>query len=468
MPRLSGPHEGRHLIRCRRTAIGGSAAPRCDGQRDPPAPGQARLSRFAGIRIGQGVARHLIHQDEGIEDRCDPARLQRPDRLDHRGIRRRAAIDRSVVLTRHEARLPATDIRDPPRHRIAIGFMLLDHRLHLAGSAAQVVAEPRHNQADRPALWQFFTQRGDRGGEIRDAAGRIHVDRLLLAKCHGQVHLRRRQRIFARPRDQRDPLYRTRDVGQMARRARLRRPHHLEAELRHAVTELVQRQVLEHDIGRATISRRMRRSFHRNDLRIRQLGLRAAIDPHVQRQRRDLFPVRPDTAHPRDLAFAQRHRNAHCVAVGRRRGLRPGPLAAAGRRRGLGEPTCPDDMAADPHPAVNARDCATFTGARQPEPVDAADLDRLASGPKDALVDHPPQHGPRRAADRRHRQAQQRPADRPAQRHARSRKYQRRHELSLLKFETRHDPPGPRLRQRAFHDPVACVGVNERRRVICA
>ena len=54
------------------------------------------------------------------------------------------------------------------------------------------------------------------------------------------------------------------------------RPDHLEGELRQAVAEALQRQLLEDDVGGAAIGRRVARAFQRLDVRVGQLILGAA------------------------------------------------------------------------------------------------------------------------------------------------------------------------------------------------
>ena len=120
-------------------------------QRDPPAPRQRRLARGARPGIGQAVALDLIHQDERVEHHLFARCPDRPDRLDHRGIRRGAAVDRGTVHLRNllrrsprRSRPRATASR--PRHDcVCSTFGRTSQR-----RTAQVIAEPRHDQRHRP------------------------------------------------------------------------------------------------------------------------------------------------------------------------------------------------------------------------------------------------------------------------------------------------------------------------------
>ena len=163
------------------------------------------------------------------------------------------------------------------------------------------------------------------------------------------------------------------------RRAVLCRAHDLECELRHAVAELAQRKVFEHDIGRAAIGGRIGGPLDRRDLGIRRLVLRPCIDPHIKREGRHLFAVRPDTANARDLSLAQRHCKADGIAIGRRGRLRPRALTAPCGFGAFGKAAGPDHMTAQPHPPVQTRNRAALAGAGQTKAVHAANLDRFAA-----------------------------------------------------------------------------------------
>ena len=119
---------------------------------DPSSPrecGLARVGGVVGIGVRQAVAGRHVHQDERIEGHPQPARLHLLDGLHHREVGRRAAIDRPilVIAADEEGIGAAHGVHRPAGGGSRLGRDL-DTRAHLAGARAQIVAEPRHHEAD--------------------------------------------------------------------------------------------------------------------------------------------------------------------------------------------------------------------------------------------------------------------------------------------------------------------------------
>ena len=90
---------------------------------------------------------------------------------------------------------------------------------------------------------------------------------------------------------------------------------HLEGKLRHAVTEARCCQVLEHNIGKSAISRRIAGTLLRHHQAVGFLGLRAGIEAPGQAGDVKLFAIGPNAADAVDLAFAQGHREIRVIFV---------------------------------------------------------------------------------------------------------------------------------------------------------
>ena len=148
--------------------------PRRDRGRDPPAPGHDRLLART-IRIGQPIARQLLHQDERIKHRLAPRLRNGTQSFDDRPVRRRPAIDRPVVHPRDLDCGLSADARNRPGHFGAIDLVLLDLGLDRAAVDPQVAAEPGHDQRHRPDIRQLAPQNVHRGGEIRSSHRRVNI-----------------------------------------------------------------------------------------------------------------------------------------------------------------------------------------------------------------------------------------------------------------------------------------------------
>ena len=153
------PEESTNLVCRSGRSIRAAHASRCDRRRDPSPPWKSRLIRRPRPGIGKAVPRHLLHQDEGIEHHALAGGGHRPDRLDHRRVRRRPAIDRPPLVQGHDLSRAPRDARDRPRHAHAIQILLLDLGPYPAQPAAQIVSEPGHHQRDRRTARQLLAQR---------------------------------------------------------------------------------------------------------------------------------------------------------------------------------------------------------------------------------------------------------------------------------------------------------------------
>ena len=215
----------------------------------------------------------------------------------------------------------------------------------------------------------------------------------------------RGQRILPRAGHQRHGAHGAAHVGHGVRGGTLGRADHLERELRHAVAEAREVEVLDHHVGDAPVGGREARPLHRLDLGIGALRLVAGIDPQAQRGGVDLGPVGPDAPYGGDDALAQREREADGIGIARRRdaGLGRRPLAPAGRGGGdvLAEPRRPDHLPRDAVAPEKERDRRPLGRARKAEPLDPPGLHRLRARPHQALVDDAAERGAHGAPDHR-------------------------------------------------------------------
>ena len=195
----------------------------------------------------------------------------------------------------------------------------------------------------------------------------------------------------------------------------LRGAHHLERELRHAVAELLQRQILEHHIGRAAIGRHIARPLDGFHFRIGQLVLGASVDAHIEAVARDLAAVGPDAANAGDLALADGNREADRIAIVAHGGTRRA-LAAARNRNRFGKIGGPDHMPAHAHAPVDLGNRVALSRTGQAEAFDLPLLDRLGAVTHDALINRAAQCGPRQTAHGRRRDPQKRAAHRRTRR----------------------------------------------------
>ena len=209
---------------------------------------------------------------------------------------------------------------------------ILDLGPDAAFPAAQIIPEPGHHQGGRLQVRQFLAKRLGRHREIRLLGGGGDIGAAKAARRCLEAHRRRRQRIFPRAGDQRDPFDAKARHMFPPRHAGLFGTQHLEGELRHPVAIGCERNVLHHHIGRASIGRHPAHAFDGLDHRIGQLVIGAIVDPHVQVIRRHFLAIGPDPAHPRDLPLADRDGKAHRIAELGHLGLAAAALAATGGR----------------------------------------------------------------------------------------------------------------------------------------
>ncbi len=355
------------------------------------------------------------------------------DRLQHRPVRRRAAEQRPILDPAHDLRAEAVDPRHPPGHLPAVLLRLLHRRAQPAAVAAQVVAEPGHHQRHRGRGGQFGRQLIQRHDQIRLAAIVVHVrgDRAALAVA--DVDRRRGQRILARPRHQRHAANVERGRARDGRRGVDRPPHHLEVELRNAVAEWRQVEVLDHHIGGPAIGGRRLDPLDRRDQRIGQLVLGPLVQPPGDPVLVEPLPVRPDPADPRHLALAQRDREADRIAVFLDGLRRPAAALAAdaGLVHALEEVARPDHLPRHAVAPVDPRQGRALARTHHAEPLDAPGLDRLRPRAGQALVDHRPDRRADGLAERAARQPQHRAAEGSADRGARRGQQQGGHQRLL-------------------------------------
>jgi len=133
-------------------------------------------------------------------------------------------------------------------------------------------------------------------------------------------------------------------------------PDDLERKLRDRVAKHIQRQILEHNVGEATISRRIIRALDRFNNRIGRLIFAAEMDAMRHLRQIERFAIRPRPADARDLAFTQANSKRERVRIIRARNAWPA-FAAANlcRLRALLELSRPDHLARQPHAPVHQR-----------------------------------------------------------------------------------------------------------------
>ncbi len=398
-------------------------------QRDPPAPRHRRLLDRVRPGVGARIARDDVHQHERIEHHRQPVGLHPRDRLHDRGIGRRAAEDRPPVDRAHHLRRRPLDPGHHPAHRVAVLVALLDRRFQPARTAAEVVAEPGDHQRHRAHRRQLGRQLVERGGEIGDPAIVVHVQHRGIAPAAPQVDRLGRQHVLAGPGHQRHPADVQRRRARQSRQRLGGSAEDLEVELRDPVAERRQVQRLDHDVGRAAIGRR--HALDRLDQRIGQLLLGSRVQPEGHGRLVERLPVRPDAPDPRDLALAERDREADRIAV-----FTHGRAAAALAADALGvhrleEPARPDQLSRDAVAPERARQGRTFARAHHPEPLDPSGLHRRGARAQEPLVERRADHRAGRLADRHRAKSGDRAADRPAEGRARGCEKDRRHQLHL-------------------------------------
>ena len=377
--------------------------------RDPPAP---RIGRLA-----QRIVLGNIQQQQRIERHPEPARPEVGDRRQHRGVGRRAAIGWAAIVRRHHADVAAPQ----PRHRPFGADHLAHRRLHLgrdrAGAAAQIVAEPGDHQRHLLEVGAERRQLVERQRPVGDARRLV---RILRHRRAGPEQPHARRRVVAELRRAGDHRHR--------RHQRLEFAHHaaeLHTDVGDAVAEGGQRQALEHQIAEAPISRRIG-ALLGLDQAVGRLRLAAAIKAPGHPGQVHQLAVGPDAAEPRHLALAQPE--GEIGADGRL-----GVLAVVAATDALGAAALgldalefrgPDDVAAEPGPAIKLGDRRALARAVQPE-VGAGHRCRLRPVGKDRAVDgaagERAQRPPHGGADR--------PAHRTADKLSGQRKRQGRHQI---------------------------------------
>jgi hypothetical protein len=302
-----GRAEQRRDLACGRGGLVHGPREACRGRRtgDPPAPwksGLTRLGGVVGIRVRQRVAGRHVHQDERIEGHPQPARLHLLDRLHHREVGRRAAIDRAVLIVAadEEGAGAAHAVHRPAGGRGRLRGHL-DAGPHLAGARAQIVAEPGHDEADALDRRGHRLQPVERLHHVGGVGQRVQVLRHRRAAV-GLADGLRRVGELARGRDHgdglRQPLGRV-GIGERA--------EHLEGQLRQAVAVSRERQFLEDHIGGAAIGGRAGRAHLRRDERVGGLRLVAGIPAPGDAGEVHRLAVGPDAADAGDRSLAERH-----------------------------------------------------------------------------------------------------------------------------------------------------------------
>ena len=353
--------EGRHLGGGGGRAVGAGRPARPRKAGDAPAPGVRRLGRAA-IGIGQGIALRHIHHHERMQRHRQAARLQVAYRRDDRGVGRRAAIGRAAVHAGDEARIGIgpRQAADPPWRRLLADIAFGDARTDRAGTGAQIVAEPAHDQRHMLKVGADGLKLVERGGPV--IAGMEHVAGELdgLARRAQACRRVRRQAVLGRAGDDRH--------GPDRRFQFADRTDDLGLDLGDAVAERFERQALEDQIGDAAIGRGVAGALPRLDQRIGRLRRRAGVDAQVDPGQIEFAPVRPDALDHGDRALAQGHGHIAEIAVGRRRHARAALAALAFGDRLLFKPRRPDHGSGQARLAIGAGHRRALLGGHRPRP----------------------------------------------------------------------------------------------------
>ena len=295
-----------------------------------------------------------------------------------------------------------------PDHRLGRLLAPLHPWPDAAMAHAYVVAEPADDQADPLQPRRLGRQLIQRRLQIRLPRPQMHVLGRRFRQPLAPHHRLGRQTELPRTGDQAHPLQPVLHL----RFGALRSTEHLKRQLRRPVAIGVQRQVLEHHIGRAAIGGRP--PLHRLDQRVGQLVLRPAMQAHGHARHVHRLAVGPDAPHPVDRPLAQSHGETQRVGVVDRLSRLPRrPLLLA-----LQEPRGPDHLSRHPRPAEDAGHRRSLGRRLQLQPLQPRpDLPRRRQSRHKPVVQRPPQQAPgqqAQAADARH------PAQ-PAQQHLRHR-----------------------------------------------
>lgn len=394
MRRSRGAEEGRELRRSGGGLVRRAGLAWRGMERDPPAPWIDGLLASA-VRIGQSVAGGHIHQQEGIERHLVAARLQFGDRSQHSVVAWRAAEGRRALELAHHMRAAAVDTAGAPGNGRGELDPHFDAGAYLAFAAAQIVSEPRRDQHHCFAIRKVGRELIERDQQIRAVALGVHVLGGLLARPHRAQHRLGRVHKLARARDEADAL----DALIEARRLARRGTHDLERELRHGIAEALQRHVLEHDIGKPAIGRRVLCAFDGFDQRVGRLIFRACVQPPGEFGQVQRLAVGPDAPDARDLAFAQADREGERVAKvgdGRARPALAADIACFGA---LLEARGPDHLPGDAHAAEHRRDRGAFGRTLQMQ-VGQPRAFVVRRQPEQLLIDRAPEPGAAGAAER--------------------------------------------------------------------
>ena len=205
-------------------------------------------------------------------------------------------------------RLAPLQTRDLPGQRLGRLGAVLHPRPDTALAGAHIVAKPADDQTDPFQVRRLNHQLIQRHQQVRPPLGMMHVFRRDLGQPLATHHRLGRQAELPRPGDQADAFQQILQPP-LARRA----AKHLERQLRRAMTERPQRQVLEHRIGHPP--ERRRRPLHRLDQRVGRLIRRPAMHPHRHARQVQQLTVGPDPPHPVDGAFAQSNGEAQRVVI---------------------------------------------------------------------------------------------------------------------------------------------------------
>ena len=378
---------------------------------DPPAPGIGGLLRPA-IRIGKAVARRYVQEDERIQRHLQTPRLQLRHRLPHAVVRWCPTIGWRTPHCAHQmCRSPIQSGHRPvQRHGRLVASLY--PRPDSAVPGPEIIAEPSDHQTDPLQVRTGRRQLIQRHDQIRPSLGRAHILDVGPGQARAPHHRLGGQHKLPRSGDQANPLQPVLQRSCPTRRP----PKNLERQLRHAIAERRQQQVLEHHIGCPAIGWRRTSALDRLDQRIGHLVFGPAMDAQGRARPVQRLPVGPDPTDPVDRPFADCDGKAQGIGIG----LRARPALAATLLMPLLQKPCrPDDLTRHPCPAQHQRHRRAFSRRLQPDRLQPRP--HLSRGPQTGhqlLVQHPA-----------HRPANRLP-DASAQRLTQSSQYGLRHAVS--------------------------------------
>ena len=237
-----------HLPRTRRSPVRRARPSRRRMAGDAAPPGIMRLFATT-IGIGQAVPRGHVHHHHGIKRYPQTARLEVGDSGQHGRVRRRPAIGSTAIVGRNNRHILPAQAHHTPLRALDVALPRLHPWPDRALSTPQVIAEPCDHQRHMLEVGAKIDQFVD--GQRPVTPVRVEVGVL----CHGMPwpnHPHAGHRVIAElggAGDHRHGL----DIALKITDD----PAQFHRQVRNAVAEAVERQLLHHEVAHAPVSRRL-------------------------------------------------------------------------------------------------------------------------------------------------------------------------------------------------------------------